>query len=181
MLEQAVSHFISREAHSTESFQISWLRVVTSPPEMALVESPSTAQILPMRISPTSTQDVAFFPWQMLAQVLTAPNSSFASPRLLISTVRTSYLERCQMVWTSSKRWKPIPSIEMTSLKSLLSSPIVDSWHDNDLSTYRTTYENDFRVKTSSKLANTLNFLPLRIFIFYSSYITKICHFSRRF
>ena len=65
--------------HSIESFQISWLKEVTSPEEMEQAENRSMDRNFQTKTLKSNTISLSFFQWPMLDQTPMAPSSSSPS------------------------------------------------------------------------------------------------------
>lgn len=70
---------VTRAAHSTASFPVSCVRVVTSHITMERAEEASMGQHLRMKTSCTGTPDLALCPWPTVAPIQMAPSSLYVS------------------------------------------------------------------------------------------------------
>merc|ERR1712166_90259 len=105
-LETQESPFTTKEATSIELYLDSWLRVVTSLPEMAVVENQSMEKNLPMRTLTSSIPALTSSQWPTPDPTPTDPNSSLLSLSLHGSMDVTPFSEKFSKECLSLTRWK---------------------------------------------------------------------------
>merc|ERR1711862_925827 len=123
-LDHLVNHFTWEAVHSTELFLNSCAKVVTLPVETELVVNLSMETNSMMKTSTSDILDLEFYPWLMLDQTPTDPNSSSVPLQLHGYTENTPFSVKLLEVWTLSKRWNPLQLGVMMFLQRRLSSKI---------------------------------------------------------